>query len=100
MSPYFLRSFDFSDLFSAGTLTTTDSDGVVNVYNNGDIAWTLASTALVWIMVPGVGYLYSGLLRRKNALGQIYMSLMVLSVVSFQVRMQYFPFDSYVNWFI
>ncbi|KAK0488364.1 ammonium transporter [Armillaria luteobubalina] len=68
----------------AGTLTTTDPDGVVNVYNNGDIAWTLASTALVWIMIPGVGYLYSGLLRRKNALGQMYMSIMVLAVVSFQ----------------
>ncbi|KAK0437450.1 ammonium transporter [Desarmillaria tabescens] len=69
---------------ASGTLTTTDADGVVNVYNNGDIAWTLASTALVWIMIPGVGYLYSGLLRRKNALGQIYMSVMVLAVVSFQ----------------
>ncbi|KAK0219188.1 ammonium transporter AmtB-like domain-containing protein, partial [Armillaria fumosa] len=69
---------------SAGTLTTTDYDSVVNVYNNGDIAWTLASTALVWIMIPGVGYLYSGLLRRKNVLGQIYMSIMVLAVASFQ----------------
>jgi Amt family ammonium transporter len=29
----------------------------------GDIAWVLASTALVWIMVPGVGFFYSGLLR-------------------------------------
>ncbi|KAK0219906.1 ammonium transporter [Armillaria fumosa] len=69
---------------ASGTLTTTDSDGVVHVYNNGDIAWTLASTALVWIMIPGVGYFYSGLLRRKNALGQIYMGVMVLAVVSFQ----------------
>jgi Amt family ammonium transporter len=33
------------------------------VYNPGDIAWVLASTALVWIMVPGVGFFYSGLLR-------------------------------------
>lgn len=27
----------------------------------------LASTALVWLMIPGVGFFYSGLLRRKNA---------------------------------
>ena len=33
------------------------------IYNPGDIAWVLASTALVWIMVPGVGFFYSGLLR-------------------------------------
>ena len=33
------------------------------VYSPGDIAWVLASTALVWTMVPGVGFFYSGLLR-------------------------------------
>jgi Amt family ammonium transporter len=54
------------------------------VYSPGDIAWVLASTALVWIMVPGVGYFYSGLLRRKNALSMIYLSMMTIAVVSFQ----------------
>ena len=52
----------------------------------GDIAWTLASTALVWIMIPGVGFFYSGLLRRKNALNMIYLSMMTVAMVSFQVR--------------
>lgn len=50
----------------------------------GDIAWTLASTALVWIMIPGVGFFYSGLLRRKNALNMIYLSMMTVAMVSFQ----------------
>ena len=54
------------------------------VYNPGDIAWVLASTALVWIMVPGLGYFYSGLLRRKNALSMIYLSMMTIAVVSFR----------------
>ena len=54
------------------------------VYNLGDIAWTLTSTALVWIMIPGVGFFYSGLLRRKNALSMIYLSMMTVAVVSFQ----------------
>ncbi|KAL8286274.1 hypothetical protein RQP46_004762 [Phenoliferia psychrophenolica] len=54
------------------------------VYNPGDIAWVLASTALVMIMCPGVGYLYSGLLRRKNALSMLYLSFAVYSVVTFQ----------------
>ena len=54
------------------------------MYQNGDIAWTLAGTALVFIMIPGLGYFYSGLLRRKNALSMIYMSMMTLAVVSFQ----------------
>ncbi len=51
------------DLCAAGSLQV-DNAGEIVVYNPGDIAWVLASTALVWIMVPGVGFFYSGLLRR------------------------------------
>ncbi|KAJ7065487.1 ammonium transporter [Mycena amicta] len=54
------------------------------VYDMGDISWILTSTALVWMMVPGAGFFYSGLLRRKNALSMIYLSLMTIAVVSFQ----------------
>jgi ammonium transporter, Amt family len=35
-------------------------------------------------MIPGVGFFYSGLLRRKNALSMIWLSMMVLAMVSFQ----------------
>jgi Amt family ammonium transporter len=55
------------------------------VYNGGDISWTLASTALVWVMGPGIGFIYCGLLRRKNGLSMIYLSLGTIAVVSFQV---------------
>ncbi|ELU44333.1 ammonium transporter [Rhizoctonia solani AG-1 IA] len=60
------------------------ASGETVVYNLGDIAWVLACTALVWIMIPGVGFFYSGLLRRKNALSMIYFSMLSLAVVSFQ----------------
>ncbi|OCH88521.1 ammonium transporter [Obba rivulosa] len=70
---------------ASGDLNWFDpSSGTTWVYNLGDIAWVLASTALVWIMIPGVGFFYSGLLRRKNALSMIWMSMMTLAVVSFQ----------------
>ncbi|KAF9066756.1 ammonium transporter [Rhodocollybia butyracea] len=69
---------------ASGSIVYTDEAGTQTVYQNGDIAWTLASTALVFIMIPGLGYFYSGLLRRKNALSMIYMSVMTLAVVSFQ----------------
>ncbi|KAI9067816.1 ammonium transporter [Trametes sanguinea] len=70
---------------ASGSLLWEDpTDGTVWVYNPGDIAWVLASTALVWIMIPGVGFFYSGLLRRKNALSMIWASMMTLAVVSFQ----------------
>ncbi|KAJ7463884.1 ammonium transporter [Mycena galericulata] len=70
---------------SSGDLNWVDPDtGKLWVYNGGDIAWTLAAMALVWIMIPGVGFFYSGLLRRKNALSMIYLSMMTVAVVSFQ----------------
>ncbi|SOV09991.1 low affinity ammonium transporter [Ustilago sp. UG-2017a] len=53
-------------------------------YNPGDISWVLTCTALVWIMIPGLGYLYSGLARRKNALHLLLLTLAALAVVSFQ----------------
>ena len=42
------------------------------------------STALVFLMIPGVGLLYSGLLRRKNALSMLLISFLAIAVGSFQ----------------
>lgn len=53
-------------------------------YESGDIAWMLTSTALVLLMIPGVGFFYSGLARRKSALSLIWLSVMAVAVVSFQ----------------
>ncbi|KAF5383064.1 hypothetical protein D9615_004824 [Tricholomella constricta] len=61
-----------------------DAAGDTVVYNIGDIAWTLTSAALVWLMIPGLGFFYSGLLRRKNALSMIWTSMTAIAVVSFQ----------------
>jgi Amt family ammonium transporter len=69
---------------SSNQLVYTAADGTTTTYNGGDIAWTLASTALVWLMIPGVGFFYSGLLRRKNALSLIYLSMAVVAIVSFE----------------
>jgi ammonium transporter, Amt family len=38
-------------------------------------------------MIPAVGFFYSGLLRRKNALSMIYLSAMTAAVVTLQVRL-------------
>lgn len=69
---------------SGSLVSTYDPSMPAAVYSTGDIAWVLASTALVMLMSPGVGYLYSGLLRRKNALSMLYLSLAVYCVVTFQ----------------
>ncbi|KAF8157217.1 ammonium transporter [Crassisporium funariophilum] len=69
---------------SSGDLIAYDPDGAEIVYNLGDMGFVIAAMALVWIMIPGVGFFYSGLLRRKNALSMIYSSLASVAVVSFQ----------------
>ncbi|TFK33405.1 ammonium transporter [Crucibulum laeve] len=68
----------------AGELQWVDETGKTIVYNLGDMGFVIAAMALVWVMIPGVGFFYSGLLRRKNALSMIYVSLASIAVVSFQ----------------
>ncbi|AFD01124.1 ammonium transporter [Methanocella conradii HZ254] len=52
--------------------------------SSGDTAWLLASTALVMIMTPGVGFFYGGLVRRKNLVSMITLSLVAFALVSVQ----------------
>ena len=53
-------------------------------YQSGNIAWLITATALVLLMIPGVGFFYSGLARRKSALSLLWLSIMGTAVVSFQ----------------
>lgn len=46
-------------------------------YSNADIAWVLVSTALVFLMTPGLAFFYGGMVNRKNVI-----STMIKSVVA------------------
>ena len=51
--------------------------------DTGDTAWVLTSTALVLLMTaPGLALFYGGMVRKKNALGTIMHSFIILCVVS------------------
>jgi Amt family ammonium transporter len=50
----------------------------------GDTAWVLISAALVMLMVPGLALFYGGLVRGKNALNTMMMSLVCLGIVTVQ----------------
>ncbi|HWP62250.1 MAG TPA: ammonium transporter, partial [Candidatus Binatia bacterium] len=50
--------------------------------DTGDTAWLLVATALVMIMLPGLGLFYGGLVRRKNVLSTIMHSFFGLAIVS------------------
>ena len=53
--------------------------------DSGDTAWMLTSSALVLLMTaPGLALFYGGLVRRKNALGTIMHSFIILALITIQ----------------
>jgi Amt family ammonium transporter len=50
--------------------------------DTGDTAWLLISTALVWVMTPGLALFYGGMVRRKNLLATMMMSFAIIAMVS------------------
>ncbi|KJZ77247.1 Ammonium transporter 1 [Hirsutella minnesotensis 3608] len=53
-------------------------------YDTGHMVWITVSAALVLLMIPGVGFFYSGLARRKSALQLVLLSMLSVSTVGFQ----------------
>jgi Amt family ammonium transporter len=49
--------------------------------NGADISWMLISTALVLLMTPALAFFYGGLVRSKNALNTMMMSVVALGFV-------------------
>ncbi len=52
--------------------------------NSGDMAWLLASSALVLLMTPGLAFFYGGLVRNKNVITTLYQVFAVVLIVSVQ----------------
>ena len=54
-----------------------DVDGI----NTGDTAWMLMSSALVLLMTPGLAFFYGGLVRSRNVLNTMMMSLVLMAII-------------------
>ena len=53
------------------------------VYNNGDLAWMLVSTALVLLMsIPGLALFYGGMARAKNMLSTMMQIFTIFCVIA------------------
>ena len=50
--------------------------------NHGDIAWMLTSSALVFIMIPGLAFFYGGFVKRKNIINTIMSSAIIMGLGS------------------
>ncbi|MGH2412655.1 MAG: ammonium transporter, partial [Microcystaceae cyanobacterium] len=49
--------------------------------DTGDTAWMLISSALVLLMTPGLAFFYGGLVRSRNVLNTMMMSLLLMALV-------------------
>ncbi|KAF2457486.1 ammonium transporter-like protein [Lineolata rhizophorae] len=70
-----------------GTDPLGGDSNVINLnqwYSPGDQAYIIVASAMVLIMVPGLGFLYSGLARRKSALSMLWAAMASSSVICFQ----------------
>lgn len=65
-------------LLASSKMALADSGSRINA---GDTAWVLISSALVMIMTPGLGLFYAGMVRRKNVLGTILQSFIMVGVI-------------------
>lgn len=50
-------------------------------YNAADITWVLISTALVFLMTPGLAFFYGGMVHRKNVISTMIKSVVAAGVV-------------------
>ncbi|KAJ3043194.1 hypothetical protein HDV00_005514 [Rhizophlyctis rosea] len=53
-------------------------------HDTGANAWVMVSSALVLLMLPGLGYFYSGLSHHKNALVFLHLCMLSLAIVAIQ----------------
>lgn len=52
-----------------------------SAYDKGDVSFVLISGFLVLLMIPGLAFLYSGLVRRKNALHLMFVCILANAIV-------------------
>ena len=48
---------------------------------HADIAWVLVSTALVFLMTPGLAFFYGGMVHRKNVISTMIKSVVAAGIV-------------------
>jgi ammonium transporter, Amt family len=57
---------------------TGDASGI----DTGDVAWLLASTALVFLMTPGLGFFYGGMVKPNSVISTILQSFIAMGLIS------------------
>ncbi|MGW8316081.1 MAG: ammonium transporter [Bacteroidales bacterium] len=56
--------------------------GDTSAIDPGDVAWMLTATALVFLMTPGLGFFYGGMVKPKNVISTILQSFIAMGLIS------------------
>lgn len=86
LKTYLKQSLPFIILFIIATFAifTPVQAEIANLYkyNNADIAWILAATAMVFLMTPALAFFYGGMVHKKNVLSTMMKSVVAAGLVS------------------
>lgn len=79
IAPFFvLAALAIAAIFIPSAGVFEDKAGA---YNGADITWILVSTALVFLMTPGLAFFYGGMVHRKNVLSTMMKSVVAAGIV-------------------
>lgn len=79
VAPFVLLSvIAIAAIFVKSEAPTTDPA----TYSAADITWILVSSALVFLMTPGLAFFYGGMVDRKNVISTMMKSLVAAGIVS------------------
>ena len=81
---FLVSLFVFTPIYAQETEQVTEEVVVqeVNAVNGADTAFIIICAALVMVMTPGVALFYGGMVRRKNVLGMLMQSFVVLGIAT------------------
>ncbi len=71
-------------LFSNYLFSESASRAVVSgvEFNYADVAWMLVASVLVFLMTPGVGFFYGGMVNSKNIISTIFQSFIAMVTIT------------------
>jgi len=70
-------------LFSSFLFSGSASKVVSEIeFNYADVAWMLVASVLVFLMTPGVGFFYGGMVNSKNVISTIFQSFIAMVTIT------------------
>lgn len=94
MGKYLLPAF-LGACFLPGMAMAADEGSQLN---GADMAYMAISTLLVLIMTPALAFFYGGLVRRKNTINTIMMSMVCLAILTYSGLSMGILFPSALMW--